>query len=336
MEEGLLRQVTTRWEQEGIALFPFLRDGLAVEQGLVFPRLRFAVDRDLRPGTFAFKLNEIVSVPLRALAPDQLLLNDTVERVRDLDPAAAATVNPGSAYPASVVAPGVKPAAVDRGLTTWGQLDHIVLCLAEFLRQHGWRTVHRAGVRNQLRTVRAAFPALVASAQLRLPDERITAVLRSLLRDRVAVRNLRGVLEGCLDDSFVQTAGRPATSDARSDEELVGAARGALGREIAQRAARGTNALVVYLLDAGIERLAVEQAAHVSAPAADRILGAIRAELRHLPATAQAPHLLTTREARATLQRVVATEYPRMAVLAHEELPPGINLMPVARIQLQA
>jgi len=66
----------------------------------------------------------------------------------------------------------------------------------------------------------------------------------------------------------------------------------------------------------------------------DDILRALRAELAYLPPTALIPSVLTFVEARSTLQRLVNSEFPRMSVIAHEELPPGINVQPVARISL--
>ena len=103
-----------------------------------------------------------------------------------------------------------------------------------------------------------------------------------------------------------------------------------LGREIAYKAARQTSTVVVYLLDPALERAVTDMAR--SDETADAILDACHAEFAQLPPTAAIPHVLTTIEARSAVQELLRWEFPRQSVLAHEELPPRINVQPIARI----
>jgi type III secretory pathway component EscV len=41
---------------------------------------------------------------------------------------------------------------------------------------------------------------------------------------------------------------------------------------------------------------------------------------------------LTTSDVRVPLRKVIAQEFPRLFVVAYQELMPGLNVMPVARI----
>lgn len=61
---------------------------------------------------------------------------------------------------------------------------------------------------------------------------------------------------------------------------------------------------------------------------------ALRSEFAHLPPTALRPALLTTAAVRTTLRDIVATEFPRTAVICYEDLPAAVNVQPVARIWL--
>jgi flagellar biosynthesis component FlhA len=154
------------------------------------------------------------------------------------------------------------------------------------------------------------------------------------MRHKSGARGLRAILETLIDfdliaGGFVRQS-RAASAPAWNDR--LAFVRAGLAPEIASRATRTTNALVVYLLDEAIERLFAADAR--TSDQEDAALRALRDELAYLPATAQMPHLLTTLEARAALQRMVAVEFPRMLVLAHEELPRWTNVMPVARIQV--
>ena len=332
-----LQELTTRWAQDGPGTFSFLRDGMLLELGLAFPPLRFVAAEGLKANCFAFKVNHVASLPLRGLDPEQWLVNDTADRLRLNNIEAIATVSPATGQPNSIMNARAEGPA---DLTTWNQVQHLVLCLAEFLRQDGWRLVHRSGVQDQLRKLESVLPALVTIVRTRLSDDAITRVLRALIRDRTSVRNLRTILGRWLDYDALERTGLagPAGSSVSHDAALASAlafVRVGLGPEIAQKAARDTDTAVVYLLDSEIERLTAHQSVQQLADKGDDILRAVRTELAYLPATAQVPSLLTFTESRATLQLLVASEFPRISVIAHEELPPGINVMPVARILLE-
>ena len=314
-------------------MFPFLRDGIFVELGLEFPPLKFVSGGDLRANCFAFKVNALRFLPLHGLSVGECLVNDTAERLRLDQIDARATINPATGQPASVIDRAAEQMAEGKGLTTWNQLQHLVLSLAEFLRVYGWRMVHRRGVDALLTKFGSVFPTLLATLRERISDNQITELLRGLIRERVAVRNLRALCEGLLDASLAWHAADAGASTLA--ERLHASARLALSREIAARAARGSNALVVYLLDPEIERLAADSASWMGENG-ERVLDALRAEMAYLPATAQVPHLLTFGAIRPAMQHLIALEHPRMSVLAHEELPPRVNVMPIARISLHA
>ena len=327
-----LQHLTATWEQLAPTMFPFLRDGMFAELGLAFPDLRFVVADDLKEHCFAFKVNEIRSAPVRSLNADQCLVNDTAERLRLHGLEASRTLNPATSQPSSVIARSDETAAAAQGLTTWNQLQYMVLCLAEFLRQNGWRTVHRNGARRLLAALDPVFPHLVEAVRHDFSDDEMAALLRVLIRERVSVRNLRAILEALVDFRLNRARSPEGQWDGYPTiDELLASVRIALGREIAHKASRHSSTVVVYLLDPALELMAANRSG-VDAGDGDRILTALRTEMAHLPPTAQVPNVLTFADSRAALQRLIATEHPGVMVLAHEELPPDVNVMPVARV----
>jgi hypothetical protein len=335
LPRALLQELTIRWEKEGLTALPDLRDGLFLELGIELPPLRFVPIENLMANCFTFKVNHVTSPPLRGLDSSQCLINDTAERARLESLTAFAITNPATGQPGSVIDLGEESKAQALGLTTWNQLQYLVLCLADFLRRHAWCTVCSRGVRHQLQIAERYFPSLVSKFRSRHADEELTTALRALVRDRVSVQNLRAILERWLDYDILK--GASSTADSRRDavlESAVAFARVGLGRELGHKAARGTNTVVVYLLDPEIERMASQDSYSQLGNHGDDILRALRSELGYLPPTALIPNVLTFVEARSTLQRLINSEFPRMSVIAHEELPPGINVQPVARISL--
>jgi len=329
---SFLRAFTVAWEHEGPEMFPFLREGMFEELGLRYPPLRFVASDDVKAGCFAFTVNHLESLPLRSLRPDQCLVNELADRLRQDGVEAIETLNPATFLPNSIVAAAT---ALPPGLTTWNPFQHLVLCLAELLRRDGWCLFTRRQARGQLEALAGPFPRLVQAARARGSDERLTRLLRDLLRERVCVKNLRAILEHGLDVALAaaQTAPAGAGRTAPPDDVLA-CVRIGLAGQIADKAAASAATVVVYLLDEEIERLAAGPSVEPLDRRADDILDAIRRAASRLPRNATVPHLLTFVDARRTLQQLIADEFPRVSVLAHEELPPGTLLMPIERIVL--
>ena len=331
-----LRELTTALAGiDSSTAFPLARDGMFEELGVSTPKYRFVIDDEQGPGSFAFRVNDFTSIPVVQLPPGRLMVNDTVERLRLAGLGEGTAIsNPATGQPNTLIDAAQLERAHANKLTTWNGIEHLILSFAEFLRRFGWCTIHRGSVQRQLTDLSLAFPALVKLAQSRRSDDYVTALVRALARERVSVQNLRAILEGMLD---VDEAGRgelevavPADSDAG---DALSKVRTALGATIAHQAARGTDTIVAYLLDPAIERQAGQPPSEFDRHG-EEILVALRKELAYLPATAQVPSLLTAKSVRLAVQQLVASEYPRMSVLAHEEMPAGRNIQPVARIAL--
>jgi len=326
---AFLRELTTG-DSDRASMFPFLRERIFTELGIELPAIRFVAVEALKPRTFCFRLNHLTSVPLRGLSPGQLLVNDTPERLALMRIKATATLNPATWQPASIVDGSPASELQEAGLTTWNAMQHIVLCLADHLRQSSHALVHRAWVQGQLQKLRWLVPTLLSTVRARWSDNDLTGLLRALVREGVSIRNGRRILERLAELGVVRCE---PTSNAGRDRALahpVAFVRAGLGHEIAYKAARQTNTVVVYLLDAEVERTAMEPV--VSVQDHDAILRACQAEFAQLPPTAMRPSLLTIVEARQPLVDLLRAAFPRLSVLAHEELPPGTNVQPVARI----
>jgi len=175
-----------------------------------------------------------------------------------------------------------------------------------------------------------AFPALGDAARVHAPPDALAPLLRELLLDGVPIRNMRRIVELVL---------RARTNGAAEQGGLDGVAfiRSGLADAITHKAARGTETVVVYLLDAELEEAI---AAHRDGkaptgpeePLADRLCAAVQNELSYLPPTAQVPALLTQNDLRRPLRDLLRHDFPRMTILGNGDLPPDHNVQPVARI----
>ena len=120
---------------------------------------------------------------------------------------------------------------------------------------------------------------------------------------------------------------------ARTKRWPIASLRAGLKRQICHKHARGTQTLVVYLLDPPIQ--AMLEGAAVAETEHDRIAEALKAEIDRLPEMASVPAILTSAKARPHLHAMLSAEFPQMAALSYDELPAGLNVQPIARIALQ-
>ena len=311
-------------------LFPFMREGMFFELGLPLPRFHFSPDPSLRERAFAFRINAARTFPRIGLSLDTILVNETSERLALLNVDGDPTLNPATQQPGALVAHAHKESLEAVGLTTWDAFGFLILSFAAALRQSAHALMTRDVADTMLKQLGFAFPFLETAARRHSPPCVLAPVLRELLFDGVPIRNLRRILELLLRYETVEAS----DNDRRG---LMPFVRSGLADVIASKAARGTGTVVVYLLDPELEAAV---ASHGNGnvptgrhdPLAGRLSAAVRAELVHLPTTAQLPALLTRDELRGPIRTLLRDEFPRITVLGYGDLPSDYNVQPVARI----
>ncbi len=341
------RAITTQMESEH-TLFAMMRDGLFYELGLRYPDFRFVPSPRLKPNSFAFKLNHLATLPCVGLRKDQVLVNDTPERLRLLAIQGEEALNPANANVGSVIDAGFRQAAEAAGLTTWSQAGYLVLSFSSSLRENGDCFVHRPSVEAMLELLSGAFPALTNAVQSKFPVAQLTRVLRRLSREEISIRNLRSILESLVNYDFIVTDPRsliifddrfpasepPVEAVAIDPAVLAGQARCGLKRYLGHKYTRGQSTLIVYLLAPEIETMIAQPEAAEREAERERILAALRAEHDGLPAGGSITVILTSIEVRTAMRELIAAEFPRLPVVAYQELPPEINIQPITRITL--
>ena len=151
------------------------------------------------------------------------------------------------------------------------------------------------------------------------------------LEEEISVRDLRSILQAIADQGQVEADSVMLTEHVRS----------ALKRQVSFKYARGTNTLVVYLLDPQIEDAIRSSIKRTSAGThlalepeiAQDIVRAVKGECSSLPPTAQRPVILTAMDIRRYVRKLLEYEFnPPFSVVSYQELSPELNIQPVARI----
>ncbi|MFT3707188.1 MAG: type III secretion system export apparatus subunit SctV [Archangium sp.] len=312
-------------------LVPFMRDGLFVELGVRFPGVRARGNPGLPPGAYQIQINEVPVVTGQATL-GHILVNDTVDRLRLMNVEGFDAVNPATRQPAAWVPEANKDMLESAGLTTWDVPGYIILHLASVLRRHAREFVGVQEVQTMLDQLEKAFPAIVKEVVPKVVTVlKLTDILGRLVEEEISIRDLRGILQAIAEQGQLEADSVMLTEHVRSS----------LKRYVSHKYARGTNTLVVYLLDPQIEDAVRSSIKRTSAGThlalepdiAQEIVQAVKNECGHLPPTAQRPVILTSMDIRRYVRKLLEYEFnPPFSVVSYQELSPELNIQPVARI----
>ena len=308
--------------------FLLLQNLIVEELGIPLPRLGLRPDSLLRRNGFAFRINGVRSMPRIGLAADQLMvLQTSAEQLELLGIDSVTAANPATWQPARMVPRASFEQIVQLVPVTWKPYEYLLGDLAGIIRQQAPGFVTAALVDDMMNGLGEAFPVLKQAVQDHVPSSLLVAVLCELLSDGIPIRNLRRIAELLLRYQY------GATGAAKDPVAFV---RMGLADLIASQISRGTETVVVYLLDDQFERAAAAldpvRFGPADWPLQAQLCAAVRAELAYLPASALTPALLTHDEARRPLRRLLRARFPRLNVVSYSDLPAHFNIQPVARI----
>jgi flagellar biosynthesis protein FlhA len=306
-----------------------LRQQIAMELGVVMPLVRTRDDVALPPATYRVLLNGVEVA--RGTAPvDQVLALPAGDGSELRSLGGVETVEPVFNLPAFWVPLPARAAAAATGATVVDRSAVVVTHLAEIARSNAADLLTRQQVQLLVEGLRYDEPLLAGEVGSEvLPVGLLGSVLRGLLAERVPIRDLVRIVEA------VATRAR----ETRSVEQLVAAARVALGAAIVDRIAPDRR-LAVATLDPGFEAALheclrdVDGALHLAIDAermgaisegAQRCLAADHREGRPLA-------IVTGQMLRAPLQRCLQGMGLDLPVLAYPELPQNLDLLPIGVI----
>ena len=183
--------------------------------------------------------------------------------------------------------------------------------------------------RQLLSRMESGYPELVKEAQRVVSLQRMSEVLRRLLEEGIALRNLRAVLE-----AMVEWGGRDLEIHVLSEH-----VRAALARQICHRHADGNRVIAAFTLTRSLEE-SLRQALRRS----DRAQVLPEALLRGLLSQLQShydglsgnlePVLMTSPDLRRYLRQTVIRQGLEISVLSYQDLTREFSVQPLAPVEL--
>jgi flagellar biosynthesis protein FlhA len=307
-----------------------LRRQVAKELGLVIPLVRTRDDLALPPATYLIRVNGVEAGRGEAPLGQVLVLSESTS----LPIPGTPTTEPVYGLPAMWVPAELASHLEAQGATVIDRGTVIVTHLAELVRRNAPELLTRQATQQLLDTVKELAPSVVneigSVESLNLSE--VQAVLRGLLREQVPVRDLVTILETITAKS----------RETRATDELVAAARIALGPAISAQVADENGTLHVVTLDPMLERMLLESLQ--SGPAGaflsvapermEELLLSFDSTVVQAENLGVSPTVVVSQQLRPIIRRMLAPGRPQLPVLAYPELSKSLNIEPVGVIDL--
>jgi flagellar biosynthesis protein FlhA len=309
-QDNLLRRITS------------IRRQLMSELGLVLPVVRIRDNLRLTPQAYRIKIRG-QEVAVGEISLGRLLAIPGSDADEAL--AGTPTTEPAFGLPALWIHESDQGQAELKGYTVVTPLSVLCTHLTEVVRGHSSDLLSRQLVQEMLNQLRQKTPASVEGVIPELLNlGEIQGVLRNLLRERIPIRDLSGILEVLANNA----------SMTRDPNILAEAVRQNMASTISGQYKDATNTLHVFTLAPQLE--AILRSALVSsegapglqidAVLAQRILVKTGEQMEALAQSGYFPILLCPRELRLAFHRLVEQSLPNLIVMAFSEVGQGTKV----------
>ncbi|MDN5361802.1 MAG: flagellar biosynthesis protein FlhA [Moorella sp. (in: firmicutes)] len=301
----------------------------ATEMGIYVRPIRIRDNLQLPPEGYIFKIHGVEAAQ-GEIRPSHLLAMNPAGN--EGPPGGIPTREPTFGLPAWWVPEARRQEVEVAGFTVVDAATVLVTHLTEFIKAHAAELIGRQETRELLDKVKENNPAVVEEL---VPDlltvGEVQKVLAGLLQEQVPIRDLVTILEALAD----------AARSSRDLDFLVGAARQALKRTISRQYAPDGK-LVALTLHPQLEQKISEAIQPTSqggfpalAPEEVRdLLGRLGQAVEKAALGGGQPVLLCSARVRLPLRRLLQRSFPHLAVLAYNELEPGLEVEAVEAVNV--
>ena len=317
-QDNLLRRITS------------IRRQLMSEMGFILPVVRIRDNLRLPPQSYRIKIRgqEVASSEImldRLMAIPGSDIEDPLQGVP--------TSEPAFGLPAIWISAAEQNQAEMKGYTVVTPLSVICTHLTEVVRGNASELLSRQLVQEMLNQLRQKTPASVEGVTPELLNlGEIQSVLRNLLRERVPIRDLSGILEVLANNA-------PMTRDPHILAEAV---RQSMAHTISSQYKDDANTLHVFTLAPQLETTLRSSLVNsegspgfgIDAGLAQKILLKTGEQMESLAQLGNFPILLCPRELRLAFRRLVDQSLPNLIVMAFSEVGHGTKVKAHGMVKL--
>lgn len=318
-------------EDQGGDLLPrvaAVRRQCAAELGIYVRPIRIRDNLQLKPNAYVFRLRGVEAASGELMPGYYLAMNPASGETKLKG---IPTREPAFGLEAWWISETEREAAEAAGYTVVDASTVLVTHLSEFIKRNAAELLGRQEVKELLDAVKEKHPALVDELVPNLLSlGEVQKILQNLLRERISIRDLVGILEAVADAAVIS----------RDTDFITERARTALARTITrQYAADGR--LPVITVHPRLEQLLIEavpsQTAQGSIPVleprkAQRVMERVKEAMERAARRGVLPVLLCAPGARLPLRRLIERQFPQLAVLSLNEVAADIEVEAIGTV----
>ncbi len=309
-----------------------IRRQVGAELGIFIHPIRVRDNLQLGAHDYVIKLKG-VQIANSALKPDRLLAMSTRPDAGEIS--GEETTEPAFNLPAVWIEKDAKPSAEMEGYTVVEPAAVLATHLSELVRGHGDELLSRQDVKEMCESIREFAPALIEDLiPDKIPINTLHNVLKSLLHERVPVKDIVTILETLAN----------FTGSGMGNDFLVGKVREALGRSITALYTEAGGKIHVVSLHPETE-VVLMQAARESESSGGVVLdplftrsflGNMENVLRTAYTNGPPPILLVPTPIRLFVKRLIEPTYPNLAVMGYTEVASSANIQSAGTVVTNA
>ncbi len=309
----LIPLVDTRQGGELMARIKGVRKKLTQELGFLVSPVHIRDNLELPPNAYRVTLSGVPIATAQVFA-DKFMALDSGRAMGKVE--GIAGKDPAFGLDAVWIDRGARDHAQSLGYTVVDPATVIATHLSHLIQSHAAELLGHDEAQQLLNTLAKASPKLVEDLVPKsLPMAVFVKVLKSLLADRVPIRNIRGIAEALAE----------AAPRSQDPVALAGQVRVALGRQIVQEINGMEPELPAYTLAPTLERVLQDSLASggvaLEPGLAERMHQSISDSVHRQTAAGQPAVLLVPAPLRPLLARFTRQTVPDLHVLAYNEVP---------------
>jgi len=305
-----------------------VRRNFVQEMGFIIPPIRLRDNLQLGPNEYRFLLRGHLIAKGEAM-PGHLLAMNTVNSKAVLP--GIPTTEPVFQLPAIWIKEVDRRNAEVAGFTVVDPASVLVTHLSETIKRGCHQILSRQDVQVLLENLKQSNPALINElVPALLNTGQIQRILQNLLAEGVSIRNLVGVLERVADYASIT----------KNPDELSEHARRALGSQIVKPYQTEHGGIPTITMDPwleeeiakGLRQSPNESLLFMEPKLAQHVTYHLSKLVQPMIAEGRPPVVICSAAVRLGLRRFFAANFPEVAFLAYEELPPRIEIQSVGSI----